>query len=391
MYMTGKMKAIVCVLLSFLTCLTCVGYASVSDELRIEGHAEYSLPMIYISNVSVYGGNGSLESENHLIKTILHSKIHLTSSASSSLILAVTVKNRSQDVYGYNATIVSADTAAYDNQNIGFGIYSNAACTSRLKQKTAVYPESTAQGADGLTFYVEFTYQDGYRPSAAESLTSYLNFDFKTPIDSIIEDAAVNNAVDQFHDILNDHINDKDLNPLINAMNSAGSDRNISYIGNVSGAAETDVNKVEALFDGQLKVNIEGEDKEVKFLLKRENIDGNTATGGTDPLIYEDQNGDQNVVGWEMVMYMTTESLTGGGWLSSTYRTVYAIVFTSYDGGSTWEQLGEMYKGEARVYSYNGWPGNGSFSTDTWRSTVSYYGLSTRQSIETLIANIPQT
>ena len=139
---------------------------------------------------------------------------------------------------------------------------------------------------------------------------------------------------------------------------------------------------------------IEGEEEEVKFLLKRENIDGNTATGGAQTLNYRDNNGQQSVTGWEMVMYMTTEDLVRdkGFWgiPQTTYKTVYAIVFTSYDGGVTWEQLGEMYKGEAQVVRYDGWSGDGSFTTDKWRSTEVYYGVAKGASIEALLEKIPK-
>lgn len=388
----GKKKAVLCIMLSFMMTFTCIGYAAVSDELQIDGSAQFYFAPIYISNVSVYSGNGTLQSENHATETVLQSSLLLPNNKNASIVLAVTVKNRTDDVYGYNATIAGTDTSTYSNPNVTYAVYADAACKTRLAQKTPLYPKTTAEGADGLTFYVKFSYQNGYTPSSAETLNSYLNFNFKTPIDSIIEDAAVNNAIDQFYDILNDHIGDVDYNDLIFAMDNVGnSDRNISYIGNVAGAPAADVAAINSLFDGQLSVNINGTEQEVKFILKRENIDGNTATGG--PTIkYTDGYGQQTVTGFEMVMYMTTETLERDSFLGSTYKTVYAVVYTSYDGGKTWEQLGEMYKGEARVVSYAGsYFGEGSFTTDTWRSTVNYYSLGTRQSIETLIAKIPKS
>ena len=363
---------------------TCIGYAAITGTLDIQGQATYNLPPIYIADVSLR--SGADYTEELAFGTTLKSQVSIAASSSASTVIAVTVKNRDKVNYGYNATVVGTDTNSWSNANVSYAIYSDAACTKRLAKKTVLAPETTTAGANGLTFYVKFTYKSGYSPSGAQTLSSVMNFDFKTPVDSIIDDAAVDNAVDQFHDILNDHIGNVDYKSLTNAMDNAGNDRNISYMGNVSGAAASDVAVIESLFAGQLSVNIDGTAENVKFLLKRENIDGNTATGGAEALEYTDGYGNQSVTGWEMVMYMTTETLSS----YYSWKTVYAIVFTSYDGGQTWEQIGEMFQGEARVCNYEGGWGSGSFNTDTWRSTKGYYNLGTRQSIETLVQNIPK-
>ena len=384
MKMAYLFKVVLCIALAFMVGFTCIGYAAITGTVSVQGHATYTLPPIYIESVRLQSGNGY--TEELAFGTTLKSQLSIAASSSASTVLAVTVKNRDTVNYGYNATVVGTDTESWSHSNITYAVYSDAACTKRLAKKTILAPETTAAGANGLTFYLKFTYKSGYSPSGAQTLSSVMNFDFKTPVDSIIDDAAVDNAVDQFHDVLNDHIGNVDYNALTNAMDNAGSDRNISYIGNVSGASAADIAVVESLFAGQLSVNIDGQPQNVKFLLKRENIDGNTATGGAEALEYSDGYGNQSITGWEMVMYMTTETL-------STYyswKDVYAIVFTSYDGGKTWVQIGEMFQGEARVCDYEGGWGSGSFNTDTWRSTKGYYNLGTRQSIETLVQNIPK-
>ena len=184
--MTRKMKVLLCILLSFMTCMLSVGYAAVSEELTISGDAQYYLPPLYISNVEWIGGTGVLDSEDHTIDTTLKSTLRLASTASSNVVLAVTVKNRTNDIYGYSGT--TAESGSYSNANIAYGIYSNEGCTTRLAKKTALHPETTAAGKDGLTFYVEFSYKAGYTPSGTEALNSLLNFRFQTPIDSIIDD-----------------------------------------------------------------------------------------------------------------------------------------------------------------------------------------------------------
>lgn len=389
-------KIWVCVMLSLMTCFLSVGYAAVTGNLSITGEAEYYAPPIFISSVKLVNSDGTLSvfDVDSLRGTVMGSTVNLPN-ASSSVILQITVHNRSEDTYGYNATIAGTDTGSYSNPNITYHVYQDATCTTDLPQggikEDGVTTVGTVVAPNGgeTTFYIKFTYKDTSNITNT-SLHSFLNFDFKTPLDTIIEDAAVDNAVDMFYDILNDHIGDKDYNPLNTLMDNAGSDRNISYIGNVAGANSTEVTKVEDLFDGQLKVNIDGEEKEVKFLLKRENIDGNTQTGSNVTLNYTDRYGAQSVTGWEMVMYMTTEELVRNGWLEEIFgvkKTVYAVVFTSYDGGTTWEQLGEMYQGTASVVEYDGSSGNGSFSTDTWTSgDNNYYNTGTDATIEEILA-----
>ena len=388
-------KLWVCVMLSLMTCFLSVGYAAVSGNLSITGQAEYYAPPIFIKTVKLVNSDGTLSDfeANSLRGTVLGSTVNLPN-ASSSVILQITVHNRSEDIYGYNATIAGTDTGSYSNPNITYHVYQDATCTIELPQggikEDGVTTVGTVVPPNGgeTVFYIKFGYKDTSN-IANTYLQSFLNFNFKTPLDTIIEDAAIDNAIDKFYDILNDHIGDEDYDPLNNLMDNAGSDRNISYIGNVAGAAPTEVTNIETLFDGQLKVNIDGEEKEVKFLLKRENIDGDTKTGSSVTLNYNDRYGAQSVTGWEMVMYMTTDSLTKTGWevIFGAQRTVYAVVFTSYDGGTTWEQLGEMYKGEANVVAYSGASGNGSFSTDTWTSgNNNYYNTGTDATIEEILA-----
>ena len=125
-----------------------------------------------------------------------------------------------------------------------------------------------------------------------------------------------------------------------------------SYIGNVVGASQEDKELLAKLFEGNLLLNINGVDTEVKVMVKRENLDNNASTG--------DENGN------EMVVYLTTHDLQRQGW-GTTYAPVYAAIFTKSGNEGKWMQCGDLIEGTATVKQYNGWPGSGSFDTDTWR------------------------
>ena len=81
-----------------------------------------------------------------------------------------------------------------------------------------------------------------------------------------------------------------------------------------------------------------------------------------------------------MTLYMTSAKYKNenGKWLLSNGDdvVVYAAVFTKQSDGE-WYQLGDMYKGQTTVNGYEApwYSGSGSFNTDNWRATESYYGV----------------
>ena len=68
-----------------------------------------------------------------------------------------------------------------------------------------------------------------------------------------------------------------------------------------------------------------------------------------------------------MILFMTPDNLNSvsGG----SYVDVYAVVYTRADQNSEWQQIGEMYKGSARVVGYvlGTTLTHDSFNPNTWR------------------------
>ena len=351
-----KIIAIICGVLTFSLAFgfLCMGYALVTRDLHIEGQAEYIPPEdVFIIEAEPIGGG----TVNGYGMSTLSSSVTLGGSSDASERFIVTVYNNTNETYGYNATKHPSGDDTYTNPDIAYSLI-KADSGEELKFRTPVESKSH------LTFYVEFYYKDGVVPDN-KTVSSVLLFEF-LPLSELPEDeeeVAVRGALAKFQEILN---TPETYKTLTDAMSAHPSGNQRSYIGNVVGAKDEDSTTIETLFEGELTLNINGEDKRMTTLVKRENIDGSNRTGDS----YERYSW-YTVRGCEMVLYMTAVDLSTVS--SGTRVTVYAAVFTCQqdaNGNTTgqWYQVGELFKGTAPVVAYEGGTGTGSFNTDSWRS-----------------------
>ncbi len=357
--MSKSIKRIIVAVCSFMFLVLGAGYATLTDSLQISGTAGATPPQqVFITYAQDKGvGDGSATVNNYYLTT-LSSKVTLKDKNSSTATIQVTVFNNANQVYAFNA--VKYLNEAYSNENIVFVLSG-----IERRQEIAV--------GEYLTFDVVFSFKDGKAVSNTV-LDSAISFEFLPPSE-IPEDegqVAVNGALEQFKNIINNIVADNSFQTLIDQMNDyRNNDRdNESYIGNVGGASDSDIALMEELFQGNLKLNINGVDTEVTILIKKENVDGKTTTGDAD--------------GNEMSIYLTTDDLTKSGWevLFGASAPVYAAVFSSNNDGETWSQLGQMYEGTAPIIGYDGnRGGSGSFNTDDWKSTDN-------KTIETIIKSV---
>lgn len=316
------------------------------------GMKEYNHP-IYITSIEWVDGNTSGVSRSSFSGPHATSSISLLANKNSYVTAKITVKNRTNKVYGYSKTYALSGGDTYDNKNITFTLYKDASCKTLMLRRELLYPETQREGANGLTFYVKFTYVSGYNPSGRQELNSDLCYEFLTPVDSIAEEVApeetINGVIEQFDEILN--ATDK-FDALIKAIQDPDWDisRGDDYIGTVVGSGSSDTQFLEDLFEGNLNMVINGKSEDVTVMIK-----------------YDDVTGDGNP---DMTIYATTDKLS-----SMLGRVpVYAHVFTQVtaDGITTWEPIGETFAGYANVNAYN-WPhiGSGSFNTDSWSTNSS--------------------
>jgi len=313
------------------------GHASLQHDVQIETADS----PIYISDAEfVDGGGGALLIIGY-IECNFVTKATLAETSASTVTAKITVRNDTSETYAFNAVKYRAEE--YDNADI------------EVKPDIS-HGTEVASGAS-LTFNAVYGYKKGVKPSNTV-LNSTVLFEFM-PLDELPEEEviAVDGALAQFKNIINDVNQNGSFDKLIEQMNKNGdNDRHDdSYIGNVGGASENDVTLLEELFQGNLTLNIDGVDTEVTILIKREDLDGNSATG-------DEQ-------GREMAIYMTTDDLKRDSWWGSSTAVVYVSVFTSNNGGEEWHQIGTMYEGKATIKGYDGNIfGDGSFDTDTWKS-----------------------
>ena len=194
-------------------------------------------------------------------------------------------------------------------------------------------------------YEITFKFADGVTNFSNATLNSVLNFVFK-PFDEISPEhitTPVDGALEAFRKILN---TPEEYDELMDYMNNPpGWDRNSSYISNVRDANDTDKEAIEKMFSGNLHTNINGEDHDVKIMIKRENVTSSYS-------------------GDEMTIYMTTNPLTSRG-----KAVVYRCVFVNDNG--VWKRNGVMTEGTATIcdYTFGSSLGTGSFNTNTWKAS----------------------
>ncbi len=314
--------------LILFVCSISVGYANVTDILNIQGTGEATPPEgVFITNISTVNGI----TINNFMKTVINSEADLGSVDSKTI--SVTVYNNSNTVYGYNVMKYVVGSETYDNENIEI--------TTEMKQKNENWK---VEPYGYLTFPVTFSFKKG-ADTSNRVLNSIVEFEF-LPFDEIpdnVEETTVSNAMDRFEQILNT----PEEKALLDAyMENTGNDRNTTYISNVSGANNNDKAAIEGLFSGNLHVNINGEQHDVKIMIKRENVNNSYS-------------------GDEMVIYMTTDPLTSFFGKAVVYRCIFV------NDNGVWKRQGDMVEGSANICDYTSGSrfGTGSFNTDSWKSS----------------------
>ena len=381
MKITASVKLLVGLVLSFSIAFSCVGFAQLTDNMSFGGDIVVKEQKgVYIYNIEMV--DDADVDVNAYISSVLNSTAHLNGNSDDYGVVKITVKNNSDLVYGYSATLRQAGIhdETYSNGDIVYAVYSDEECTVPLAKKTPVQPDGY------LDFYLKFYYADNAQiPEGGEELNSILNFKFITPIEDIPETGeklVIMDTLEKFRIILNTQNEYVDLYNGMQAKYS-GKDWHVSYIGNVAGSNHIDTEVLNELFDNILTINVDGVDLNITLIVKMENIDGNGSTGGT----YVVPSAAQTTYsGCEMTLYMTAVQIEKEGYNTYEYiRPVYAGVFTCDGEGQPWYQIGDVYAGEAGCVGYVGGYDNDSFDTGTWRTIENYYSTGTGAGISTLM------
>lgn len=355
--MKKRCVALLCAAFSFAILFSTIGYAALTTSMTVSARAVSGVQEgVFITEFSVLnGGDGTV---NSYVGTVLNSTQTLKNNASATVSYQLTFYNNDSVAYAYKETVSpQAGEEGYDNPNIKYTV-------SNVKVGQQIAP------GEHLTLTVTFSYVNS-SDRTDRTLQSVLNFRFVPPSDIV----AVRGADHRFAEILNSPtlLNNliKRMNTVTSAWDPSGRSDN-SYVGNVVGSTSDDSAVLNQLFtvDGvnYLVMEIEGEEKPVTVLVKREDLDGKTTTGDED--------------GNEMTIYMTAETI------GNSPVTVYAAVYTKDNtvSGSEWQQVGQLFEGEAETNRYSGWFGSrDSFNTDTWLSTKEYYSYKANSNIRALV------
>ena len=351
-----------------------------STDISLSMNEFYYAP-VYITNVEHISGTGTA-GEVVFYDSLLHSSV--TVPRGTSLTFRITVFNRTDIVYGFDAVVaklgVSGDESGYDNENIAYTL-------TNLKRPYTLDGEmaddvTRIPGKQSHTYEITFEFAENTTDFSNATLNSILNFVFK-PFDEIDPEhftSPVDGALEAFKKILN---TPQDYERLDQIMDQGGGLWGTgAYVGNVVGSSDTDSEVLAELFAGNLNLMLTNPTtgKLVKTnltcMIKEEDLDGDGAP--------------------EMTIYMTPDVLTEAG-RYSTIQNVYVGVFTQVTddaGNKKWEQLGDLYHGTSVCNDYDSNIFNGfnpSINTDRWRSSQVYHGVKSNSTIENVIAGYKKT
>ena len=312
-----------------------IGYAQLVDNLSISGELfvegkEYE--GVYITAIELVDSRNASEISS---KFILPTNVSLMSDPRSnggSLTYKVTVYNNTNVTHWYLQQ--EFDRNFESNGLIGTNGGITVVTKDHLSDTTNTFnsndwiPPKTTRD-----FYVTYT----FRQNAQDYPVTFINYLFGIRMDAVH---------DEFLAVLNNVIQPDSyeyLSSVFDAQYKATGSVTIDSVNNPD---------VFANLFSDLKVNIDGQEKEATVVIRRENVDGRQ-TG--------DSYSGGNPKGCEYTLYITVDSTNPA--------TVYAIAYTlgSASAGGKWSQLGELYEGTASLNA------DGTPKYATWLATTKTY------------------
>lgn len=367
-------KVVFGIMLSFMCVFTSLGYASLSESLKINGSLKIDIPSgLFITNIITTGTSRVDKNEFSYLQytTTVDSNIS-RSSSTGSVTYKITVLNNTKLTYSYRGIYYQTNLTGYNGNN--------SVSTSNNRSKIGVVcslasadPEDKIVGP-GETLEFTVTYTIGSSMSASTNWKTLINFQFGINVSG--EREALEVIEKKFLNILNTNSTYLQLLDDIDNKFDGRQEWTSNYIGNVTGSSSEDSMAVNTLFAGQLQITVGTAQRDATVLIKHENLDGNRLTGDDYTAINSSNGGKFEGFGCEMTLYLTIDPLTSAG----KYVPVYAVVFTcdrDENGNkiSDWYRIGSTYAGTANVVTYDGGNGTGSFVTDNWKADAATYQI----------------
>ena len=381
------MCALLCAMLSLMVVFLSAGYASLTDNFALRGHAKIEVPSgLFITNIErvSYSGLRTAEATFEPYSTTVTCSLRKSSNnTAGSVTFRITVFNNTDRVYAFRKLYYQTDVDGYANDKI------RTTSGNRYIGVSVIFPQDengknkTIGIKEELTFEVIYTI--GSSSSTFPSRNTYqtlINYQFGINVDS--EEEAVEAVHEKFLNILNTSSTYGTLVDVLDNKYDGYNEWTSNYVGNVGNATSDDALTVNTLFAGQLELIINGETRPATVLIKHENLDNNENTGDN----YTARANTGSAItrnGCEMTLYLTTHSLERAD-SADGYAPVYVTVFTrdkDAEGNNVgeWYKIGDIYEGRANIVGYKGEAdGEGSFVTDNWVAYDRTYTVSERYS-----------
>lgn len=380
--------------LSLMVSFLSIGYATVTDNLRISGRAEIQIPSgLFITDIKHISSSGldvSDASYTEYSTTVTCSLSKRNSNQAGSITYEITVLNNTTYEYAYRDLYFQSSLKDFNNDLI-----QKKNADDKIGVVTS-FPEGT-KVAPGkyMKFRVTYTLGSSWSLSSGKTYKTLINYQFGINVESELE--AVNAVHAKFLDILNTPSTYETLVDVLDNKFDGRQEWTSNYVGNVGSATSDDAMAVNTLFAGQLQLIINGQTRPATVLIKHENLDNNQKTGDDYVARNNSNGGVFRGYGCEMTLYLTTDPLNKANGRAP----VYVSVFTCDrdDNGNIsgkWYLIGETYLGNANIVGYNGESGGtGSFVTDNWVSNAGTYRVTDNYSYSVAagetIKNLVQT
>ncbi len=382
---------------------TCIGYASLTDELTVSGAVSYTPPPKTIDYLYVSGATILDEGSNDKVQSMDGSTDYTNQKGWVSLTLDFTTSDtRTVEIELTNLSIANlafyqlecmGATATVDSADLVAGEFNSETNLVEVQEEYIAENEANQQtnkciivGNGGMHSGITVTVKSD-SAAVLNVMISFLHAPFtKAAQDDIIGNATLNSAIAMLLASLNmdevrtdytdaKHNGKTPFDAIVDEMseNTYGWGQGGDYVGNVIGAGlgSTDSNLIKDIFGDTLDSIALGEEKEkpCTVMLKHEDI-----THANTEEFERTWYGTYRAVNPidEMTLYMSTTDPSkyddGTARPNGSSIPVWAVVLYQDRETGTWAQYGDIYKGTATTNAYTAGGGNNSFDTGTWRA-----------------------
>lgn len=388
---------LIIVALSLMTSFLFIGYATVTDTLRISGKAEIQIPSgLFITDISMVSSSGldvSNATYTQYSTTVTCSLSKRSNNQAGSITYEITVLNNTTYEYAYRDLYFQSSLSGFNNN-----LVQKTNANNKIGVVTSFPNGNKVAPGESMKFRVTYTLGSNRTLSANTTYKTLINYQFGINVDSELE--AVNAVHAKFLDILNTQSTYETLVDVLDNKFDGRQEWTSNYVGNVGSATSDDAMAVNTLFAGQLQLIINGQTRPATVLIKHENLDNNQNTGDDYVARNNSNGGVFRGYGCEMTLYLTTDPLNKANGRAPVYVSVFTCDRDENGNiAGKWYLIGETYLGNANIVGYNGESGGtGSFVTDNWvsdagtyRVTDNYsYNVSAGQTIKNLVQTVDQ-